>query len=147
VLERADIFDTKRPFLGGADHVCAYTSPAEKGTIIHLGFMFQDYTGYERSPGLAAVMKKIAGVAGLQPLYPPDDPLIETVLHERGPDKLLFAANPTNAARTTAIHIADNESLQDAETGELFSGPAPQIKIKEYTVRVFNVFGSCRLQT
>jgi beta-galactosidase len=147
VFERADVFDTKRPFLGSGDHVCAYTSPAEKGTIIHLGFVFQDYTGYERSPGLAAVMNKIAGVAGLKPVCQPDDPLIETVLHERGPDRLLFAANPTGAARKTVIHIAHDDSLQDAETGELFTGPSPQVEIKEYTVRIFHLHGSCRSQT
>ncbi len=143
VLERADIFDTKRPFLGSGDHLCAYTIPAEKGTIVHLGFVFQDYTGYERSPGVAAIMKKIAGLAGLAPLYPPDDPLIETVLHERGPDRILFAANPTAEPRRTVIHLAAQESLQDADTGELFPGPSPSIEFPEYTVRTFIMHGGC----
>jgi len=144
MFERADIFDTKRPFLGSSDHVCAYTSPAEKGTIIHLGFVFQDYTGYDRSPGLAAIMKKIAGVAGLTPQYKPDDPLIETILHERGPDKILFAANPTGETRKTKIHIEEYESLQDVDSGELLSGASSEVTLPEYSVRIFHVHGGCR---
>ena len=82
-------------------------------------------------------------LAGLAPLYPPDDPLIETVLHERGPDRILFAANPTAEPRRTVIHLAAQESLQDADTGELFPGPSPSIEFPEYTVRTFIMHGGC----
>lgn len=141
VFERADLFEAKRPFIGEGGEVCAYASPTEKGTIVHLGFVFQDYTGYDRSPGLAAIMKKIAALAGLKPLYQADDSLIETVLHERGPDRLLFVANPTGEPRAAVIRLADTEALSDADTGRPISGPAAKIDLPEYSVRIFNVHG------
>ncbi|HPI75176.1 MAG TPA: beta-galactosidase [bacterium] len=142
IFERVDLFNPKRPFLSEGQDVCSYISPTEKGSIIHLGFMFQDYTGYDRSPGLAAIMKRIAAVAGLKARYTSSDPLIETALHERGPDRLLFVANPTGEPRSAAVSLGDNETLSDADTGELAAGPAAKINLPEYSVRIFNIHGA-----
>jgi beta-galactosidase len=141
IFDHADLFDSKRPFLGEGGEVCAYASPTEKGTIIHLGFVFQNYGPTERSPGLAAIMKKIAATAGLKPQYAPDDPIVETVLHERGPDRLLFVANPAGDPKNVSVRLGDREALSDTDTGETVAGPNAKIALNAYSVRIFNIHG------
>ena len=140
VVERADIFRTDKPlFREEGGEACAYWRPTEKGKIVHLGFVFQDYTGIERSPGVAGVMKKIAALAGLEPRYPASDTLVETVVHERGEAKLLFVANPTGEDRLAGIELPGGERLADTDTGEVLAGPAAEVELPAYSVRIFRV--------
>jgi len=140
VFENADIFDSKRPFLNEAGKTCAYATPAEKGTIIHLGFVFQDYKRFERSPGLANIMKRIAGVAGLTAQYPVSDPLVETALFENGLNKIIFIANPCHDSKKVTIRLKENESLANVFSKELIAGPTVELNLPEFGIEIFHIY-------
>jgi hypothetical protein len=140
VVENADLFQAENPLLErAARNVCAYWKNIEKGKIVHLGFLFQDYTGIERSPGIAGIMMKIAALAGIEPMYPAEDPIVETVAHDDGRHRLLFAANPTDADRTTRIKLNGREELVDIDTHDRFIGRTPEVSVPAYTIRIFAV--------
>ncbi|HOX27915.1 MAG TPA: hypothetical protein PLQ76_02040, partial [bacterium] len=63
--------------------------------------------------------------------------------HERGPDRILFAANPIGETKNTSIGVGDKETLSDIDTGELFAGPAAKITLPGYSVKVFHLLGGC----
>lgn len=139
VVESADIFHTERVFLEESGKCCAYYSPTEKGSIIHLGFIFQDYTGIEQSPTVAGLMMKIAATAGVRPLYRTSDPLVETVAFDRGGERLVFAANPTAEKRSVRVEMDRRESLADFDTAERFMPGGREIPLAPQSIRVFRV--------
>lgn len=139
LLEQADVFDAP-PFLDSNVGTIAYTRQLEKGGIVHFGFLFPEYHGVEQSPVLASIAKKLAAVAGLQRLYPPDDPLIETRLHTRGEEKILFAANPTASERTPVITSPHGETFVDAIDGDEFAGAgAIPVRMPPRSVRILKI--------
>jgi len=140
VVEHADMFLAEYPLLEDTrEEVCAYWRHAEKGKIVHLGFVFQDYTGIEQSPGVAGLMKRVASLAGITAAYPVQDPVIETVLHERNGDRLLFVANPSSETRIALLKMHPGGVLNDIDTGEQFKGPSPELEMPAQTVRIFRV--------
>ena len=85
-------------------------------------------------------MKRIAAVAGLKPLYPSSDPVVETVLHERADGgRLLFVANPSLESRKMKIQTGERETLIDLDTGREAPGPIVEIEIAERTVKIFSI--------
>ncbi len=137
VVENADIFKTDRVFIEESGKVCAYISPTERGSIIHLGFIFQDYTGIEQSPTVAGLMMKIAAAAGVRPLYKPSDPLVETVAHDRGADRLVFVANPTDEPRNVRVEMGRRETLVDVDTAEKYIFDGEKINLPEQSIKIF----------
>lgn len=140
LLQRVDFFKgASHPFIEWDGKVIAYERPLEKGTIILMGFVFPDYAGAELAPHVAEVVRRIADRAGIVKKFPADDPFVETVLHTRGEDKLLFAANPTDRARTTSISLNSKQSLRDWHSGEVFDAGNCRVEMGAYSVRVFVV--------
>ncbi|MFH1539399.1 MAG: hypothetical protein ABIH66_10605, partial [bacterium] len=142
LLEQADIFEAE-PFLDTPEGTVAYVRPLEKGKLVHLGFLFPEYEGMEQSPVLAAIMSKLATLAGISRPYPPDDPLVETRLHTRGGEKLLFVANPTGEEKEPAITVLPGESLTDVLEGGTFTGAGGtagvSVPLPPYTIRIMRV--------
>ena len=137
MLQRAQVFDAPHPFVAVQGKCVGYERPMERGSIIFLGFVFPDYTGIERMPHVTELARRIATRAGVPPLYPADDPLVETVLHKGGACNLLFMANPTDEQRVPMIPLNPGESLEDWYSKQTYPGPKPAIPLKAQSVRVF----------
>ncbi|MEW6201402.1 MAG: beta-galactosidase [bacterium] len=139
LLEDADMFDAK-PFLEVDGKAIAYVRAMEKGKLIHFGFIFPEYSGIEQSPVLASIMKKLCAACGLKRPYLPDDPLIETRLHIRGNEKILFIANPTKNELSPAITTTDGETFVDVFDQTRFEGrSAVTVPMKPYSVRILKI--------
>lgn len=142
LLQDVDFFKNAQPFIEWEGKTIAYERSMERGLVIFLGFIFPDYTGIERAPHVAEIMRKIAVRAGLRQPFPPDDPLIETMLHAAGDGRrLLFVANPTGQDRNPGIAISPADTLKDWRTGEVFSSNKSKIQMSGYSIRVFTVEG------
>ncbi|MEW5947172.1 MAG: beta-galactosidase [bacterium] len=140
VLRSADTFADAAPFLQAGSDTIACVRTLEKGKFVQMGFLFPEYEGIERSPVLVSIMEKLAAAADLKRPYAPDDPLVETRLHVRGEDRMLFAANPTAEKRTPAVATSAGEGLLDVFSGERLGGEgAVGIPLEPFTVRVFKV--------
>lgn len=140
LLQSVDVFDTNRPLFEAEGKIPAYVVPTEKGAIFHLGFVFPDYTNIDQSPGLAAIMRKIATSARLNQFYPTEDPLIETRLHVRGKERVLFVANPTDGERRPTVRLQGKERLEDVFNGEVLAGvEALEVPVEAASVRMFRV--------
>ena len=139
MLRRAQVFDAPHAFVEARGKCVAYERPMERGAIIFLGFMFPDYTDIDRTPHAAELARRLAARAGIEPLYPPDDPLVETTLHTGGSATVLFTANTAPDRANPRIRLKDGETLIDAFSGESFPGPSPQIPLGPHKVRAFIV--------
>ncbi len=137
----ADIFNAENPILTTGRGCCAYSLNKEKGRIIHLGFIFDDYSKKECPQPVASLMRDIADIAGITPAYQPDDHEIETALHIHPVtgDAILFAANPTADEKHFTITLAQGQSLENIDDGAQSPG---KISLESYSVGIFRLLSA-----
>jgi beta-galactosidase len=139
MLRRAQVFDATHPFVESRGKCVGYERPMERGAIIFLGFVFPDYTDIERVPHVTELARRLAARADIEPLYQPDDPLVETMYHKGGAANVLFAANPGPERAAPCIRLNPGEFLVDGFTGEQFTGSNPKVRLGPQSVRAFIV--------